>query len=145
MRRARGGIRHLAAKNNIRDPCCTLIARIVAREFLYLPAPRHPWLELPRLRHHLLDIVAPSTAPLAIENDKGNCGFAPFRLAGSLKDDRPDQVVTLLGVIAGIAGPSSEIGSMTSTVSAVACKAAGGRHRGQGRARHEEMSYRPRE
>jgi hypothetical protein len=49
--------------------------------------------------HDVLDAVTPSAARRAVENDMGNCGFAVVRLIGSLKGYRPDQIVTILGIV----------------------------------------------
>jgi hypothetical protein len=97
VRRSRSGIGHLSGKHGIRDPGRTLIAGIVGGKTHHLLAPGHPWLELPRTGHHLLDAAAPYAQPHAIEDDMGNGGHALLGLAGRLKGDGPDQVVALLG------------------------------------------------
>jgi hypothetical protein len=69
MSGASGRIRHLARKHGIRDLRGIQVARVGQGESFYLIALRHPRLELPSGRHHLLDAVSPSTAFLPIEND----------------------------------------------------------------------------
>ncbi|MGB6441473.1 MAG: hypothetical protein WBE89_19600 [Methyloceanibacter sp.] len=51
------------------------------------------------MHYYVLDIITPSAAPLAIEDYKGNGCLALIRLTGSLKGNRPNQVVTLLGLV----------------------------------------------
>jgi len=51
------------------------------------------------MHYYVLDIITPSAAPLAIEDYKGNGCLALIRLTGSLKGDRPNQVVTFLGLV----------------------------------------------
>ena len=90
-----GRIRRAATKNSIRNYCCTLIAWIIRRKCLYLPPLRRPWLELAGISHHSLDIVTPSAALFAIEDHIGYRNFRHRRLTGSLKGNRPDQVVSI--------------------------------------------------
>jgi hypothetical protein len=52
----------------------------------------------------LLDLVTPSAALLAIENDMGNGSFAYSRLIRSLKGNRPDQVISILKIVAAYRG-----------------------------------------
>ena len=48
----------VAGKNGIGYASRALVARIARRQFLYLPPPCHPRLELPGTRHHVLDAAA---------------------------------------------------------------------------------------
>src|SRR4029453_7840651 len=100
VRRARGGIGYVTGKDAIGNPCCLPIARMFWGDFFNFIAPCHPWLKLPRLRDDLLDLVTPSAALLAIENDMGNGGFADSRLMRSLKGNRPDHVISILKIVA---------------------------------------------
>jgi hypothetical protein len=95
-----GRIRRLATKNGIRNYCSALIARIIRGKLLYLPPPRRPWLELARSSHHSLDIVTPPAALLPIENHIGYRNLRHRRLTGSLKGNRPDQVVSIVNCLA---------------------------------------------
>ena len=95
-----GRIRRLATKNGIRNYCCTLIAWIIRGKLLYLPLPRRPWLELARISHHSLDIVTPPAALLPIEDHIRYRNLRHLRLTGSLKGNRPDQVVSIINRLA---------------------------------------------
>ena len=67
---------------------------------LYLPPLRRPWLELARMSHHSLDIVTPHSALFPIEDHIGYRNFRHRRLTGSLKGNRPDQVVSIINRLA---------------------------------------------
>jgi hypothetical protein len=82
-----------------------LIARIIRGKSLYIPSPRHPWLELARRCHHSFDIATPSAALLPIEDHIGNRNLPNLSLTGSLKRNRPNQVITLINGLAEFVSP----------------------------------------
>ena len=76
---ARAGrrLRHLASNNGIGYASRALVARIARRQFLHLPPPCYPRLDLPRTGHHVLDAVVPLRS-VSVEDHMGNGAHGPF-------------------------------------------------------------------
>src|SRR5262249_60689543 len=72
-------------KNGICNSSRLTIAGIIWRKVLHILTPRHPWLKLPRLHHHVFDGVTPSVALLPVQDHMGNCGLTHIRFTRSLK------------------------------------------------------------
>ena len=90
-----GWIRCLPTKNRISNYRRTLIARIISGKSGHLLSPRRPWLELSRRCHYCFDRATPFAALLPIEHRIGNRDLPDLGLTGSLKRNRPNQVVAL--------------------------------------------------